>query len=228
MDRTFRDKENNSFLVVDGDTVADNRGRRLRLGNINAREIDRLVEGDDGYEFKRGEVGGERQANTLAKIIADGGFNNVEYTGNYDDFDREIINLFNDKGENVETKLISSGAIEVSPYTSEEAIIAKRERELYEAAIGKEKDPINDLGNEIAKEIDQSGLVFKTKAITERFYDPEIHSGVQYRDPSRTIDNQAKGLSGSIATSWDQGWDGVKEGLWGYLDAIGQTTGIKC
>ena len=227
MDRTFRDKKNNSFLVVDGDTVADNKGNRLRLGNINAREVDKIVEGDDGYEFKRGEVGGESQANAVAKIISDGGFNVVDYTGNYDDFDRQIINLFNDKGESLETKLVSSGVVDVTPYTSEEAVIAKRERELYEAAIGKEKDPVNDLGDAIANEIDQEGLVFKTKAITERFYDPEIHSGVRYRDNNRTIDNQAKGLGGAIATSWDQGWDGVKEGLWGYVEAIGQTSGAE-
>jgi len=70
-------------------------------------------------------------------------------------------------------------------------------------------------------------LLYKTKAINERYYDPEIHSGVQFRDPNRTIDNKAIGISGQVATAWDQGWDGVKEGLWGYLDAIGQTTNIE-
>ena len=27
--------------------------------------------------------------------------------------------------------------------------------------------------------------------------------------------------------SYGVGWDGIKEGFWGYLDAIGQTTGVE-
>jgi len=224
---TFRDKDNNSFLLLDGDTIADTKGNKLRIGNVDAREIDKVVETDDGFEFKQGQVGGDAQAKAIAKVIADGGFNNIEYTDNYDQYDRQIVNLFNDKGENLESKLVSSGIVDVTPYTSEEAIIAKRERELYEAALGKEKDLANDLGDDIANLIDQEGLVYKTKAIKEAYYDPEIHSGVRYRDPNRTLDNKAIGFSGEVAASWDQGWDGVKEGLWGYLEAIGQTTGIE-
>jgi len=224
MDRTFQDN-NGSYIVIDGDTIADTEGNRLRIGDINAREVDKVVKGKDGkYEFQRGEIGGASQTDAVSKVILDGGFTNVIRTGKYDKYDREIIYLKNDKGENLNNKLISSGIIEVTPETSEEAIIAKRERELYEAAFGKDKDPVNDLGDQISNEIDSKGLVFKDKAITEAYYDPDIHSGVRYRDPSRTIDNKAIGFTGDVATSWDQGWEGVKEGLWGYLNAIGVAT----
>ena len=222
---TFRDKKNNSFLLLDGDTAADTNGNKLRIGNVNAREVDKIIEKEGGIEFKQGQIGGEAQAKAIAKAIREGGFNDIEYTGEYDDYDRQIINLRNDKGESIENKLISSGITEVTPYTSEEAIVAKRERELYEAAFGKEEDPLNDLGDEIRNNIARSGIVFKDKAINEKFYDPEIHSGVRYRDVERTLDNKAIGFSGNVETSWDQGWDGVKEGLWGYLEGIGQVTG---
>ncbi len=224
MDRAFQDN-NDSYVVIDGDTIADTQGNRLRIGDIDAREIDKVVKGEDGkYEFQRGEIGGESQTDAVSKVILDGGFTNVVRTGNYDNYDREIVYLKNSKGENLNNKLISSGIIEVTPETSKEAIIAKRERELYEAAFGKEKDEVNDLGNQIANEIDSQGLVFKEKAITEAYYDPDVHSGVRYRDPNRTIDNKAIGFSGDVSASWDQGWEGVKEGLWGYLNAIGVAT----
>ena len=224
---TFRNKDNESFVIVDGDTIANTNGDRLRLGNINAREIDKIVEAEDGLEFKQGQVGGAAQASAISKIIKEGGFTNVQYSNNYDEFDRQIVNLVNDKGENLETKLVASGVTEVTPFTSEEAIVAKREQELYESALGKEDDLANRLGDEINQQIANEGLLYKTKAINERYYDPEVHSGVQFRDPNRTLDNKAIGLSGQIETSWDQGWDGVKEGLFGYLDAIGQVTGIE-
>jgi len=223
---TFRDKKNNSFLLLDGDTAADTNGNKLRIGNVNAREVDKIIETEGGIEFKQGQIGGEAQAKAIAKVIRDGGFNDIEYTGEYDDYDRQIINLRNDKGESLESKLISSGITEVTPYTSEEAIVAKRERELYEAAFGKEEDPLNDLGDDIRNQIAQSGIVFKDKAINEKYYDPEIHSGVRYRDVERTLDNKAIGFTGNVETAWDQGWDGVKEGLWGYLEGIGQVTDI--
>lgn len=224
---TFRNKDNESFVIVDGDTIANTNGDRLRLGNINAREIDKIVETEDGLEFKQGQVGGDAQAAAISKIIKEGGFTNVQYSDNYDEFDRQIVNLVNDKGENLETKLVASGVTEVTPFTSEEAIIAKREQELYEAAIGKEDDLANRLGDEINQQIASEGLLYKTKALNEKYYDPEVHSGVQFRDPNRTLDNKAIGFSGQIETAWDQGWDGVKEGLFGYLDAIGQVTGIE-
>jgi len=228
MGNTFRDSNNNLYDVIDGDTIADNKGNRMRIKDINAREVDKVVKGEDGrYEFKQGQVGGDTQTNSVSQVIADGGFTEVIRTGEYDDYGRELVYLKNSSGENLNNKLISSGIIEVSPYTSEEAIIAKRERELYEAAFGKDKDPINDLGDEVANEIDKNGLVFKTKAITEAYYDPAIHSGVRYRDPNRTIDNKAKGFSGQVSASWDQGWDGVKEGIWGYLNAIGSVSNAE-
>jgi hypothetical protein len=228
MNRAFQDSKKNSFVFVDGDTIANTKGERLRIGNLNAREVDKIVTNEEGTkEFKQGQVGGQEQSYAVAKTAIDGGFTEVEYTGKYDNFGRQIINLRNSNGDNLENVLISSGIIEVSPYTSEEAIVAKRERELYEAALGKQEDPANDLGDDINRVIAEQGLIFKDKALNEAYFDPEIHSGVHFRDPGRTLDNQAGGFGDQVAVSWDQGWDGVKEGLWGYTEALGQTTGIE-
>jgi endonuclease YncB( thermonuclease family) len=227
MDRTFIDPEGQRHLLIDGDTFTNKSGERFRIGNINAREIDKVVEGEDGLEFKRGQVGGIAQTDAVAKTIQDGGFNEIEYTGEYDSNGREIVNLFDSRGKSLSTRLVEAGIIEVSEFTDKEAIVAKRERELYEAAFGKQKDPINDLGDVVSDYIDSQGLVYKDKAITEAYYDPELHTGVNYRDFNRNIDNTAIGFTGEVAASWDQGWDGVKEGFWGYIDALGQTTGIE-
>ena len=76
MDRAFQDN-NDSYVVIDGDTIADTQGNRLRIGDIDAREIDKVVKGESGkYEFQRGEIGGDSQTDAVSKVILDGGFTN--------------------------------------------------------------------------------------------------------------------------------------------------------
>lgn len=228
-DKTFIDTEGNQQLVIDGDTLTNETGKRYRIDGLDALETDKLVTEDGKRIFKRGDYGGDQQLDAIAKVIKEGNFNKMNYSGEIDKSkgEREIIGLSNPQGDDLVDTLYRSGLAKVNEYTSAKSLVAKEEGDLIAALYGDDRVPYRNLGNEFNNYINGAGKVFKTRAINESQYNPEIHSGVQFRDPNRTIDNQADGVLSSAGVAFDIGWEGVKEGLWGYADALGQVTGLE-
>jgi len=217
------------FVVVDGDTVADTEGNRYRLDGINARETSKIIEDDEGLRYKRGYVGAEAQKQALIDAINDGGYDTMELLGRRDNSkgNREIVELKNKNNSKISNKLVASGIVEVDTNTTAEAIKLKRANALFNAVYGYEKNPNLLPRQDVRDAMDSRGLAFKTKAINEEYFNPEINSDVQFRRNDRTLDNKAVGIGNQAAVSWGVGWDGIKEGLWGYADAVGQTTGFE-
>jgi len=228
-DRTFIDTDNKEQLLIDGDTITNDSGKRYRLDGIDTLETDKIINEDGKPRFKRGEFGGDQHTDVVAQIIKEGNFNRMNYSGKIDNSkgEREIISLSNPDGEDLVETLHKAGAAKINPYTSKRSIVAQEEGELLRSLFGDDAVQYSNIANEFNNYTQQGGLTFKGLALNESEYNPEIHSGVQFRSPDRTIDNQALGILSSAGIAYDQGWEGVKEGLWGYADALGQVTGFE-
>jgi len=219
-----------SFVVVDGDTVADLEGNRYRLDGINARETSKIVTDEDGNpRFKRGQVGAEAQKKALIDAIREGGYDTMELLGRVDNSKgkREIVELKNKNNSKISNRLVASGIVDVDTNTSAEAVKLKRANDLFNAIYGNENNTRDLPSKDVREAIDSRGLAFKTKAINEEYFDPELNTNVMFRRNDRNLENKAVGIGNQAAVSWGVGWDGIKEGLWGYADAVGQTTGFE-
>jgi len=213
--------------LIDGDTEVDSLGRRQRYSGINAREESSIKTDDYGNEyFSPTEVGAIEETRAIEQLIKEGNFIYKERTGNYDEYGREIIERYNENGEKLSEVAIASGIMLPNIYTDSAAINALNEAGLSRE-LGLEGTSFDALGEAVNDARFQYGIGFKTDALNEATYDPALHSGVMFRDHSRTLDNKAKGFWNQTGTAWGQGWLGVKEGFYGYLDAIGEVTDIE-
>jgi hypothetical protein len=233
-DTYFIANDNNGYRWIDGDTFlsTNDASKAYRLKGYDSREIDKVIgqgmESDaDELEFKEGHKLGLSQANLIRQFQTQGGFNRIVDTGETDDYGRKLVTLKNDKNEDFGEMLIANGLAEVDVFTSDRAIQAKKETELLKSLYGEQASPYYNLSNQMRDEILKEGYRLKGLAVTEADYDPDIHYGVQNRDYSRTLENKANGFANQISTAWGVGWDGVKEGLFGYADALGQVTDIE-
>ena len=229
----FVDQFGNEQLLIDPDTIVGRDGKRKRLDGYDGKETSKIVKNDDGeYEYISGELGGSLQQDAIAQIIQDGGFTNVHDTGRVDKSKgkRDIYGLYNDEGQNLKEILFKSGIADLNEHSSLENYWDKKTGIEQRALHGNSIDPYFDLNQEyqdaLFKEQLDNGNYFKSDAINERYYDPDVHDDVLWRDHSRTIDNKARGTWQGAGIALSQGWDGIKEGLFGYADAFGSASGI--
>jgi len=229
-ERSFVTNDGTSRLLIDGDTVTDTTGKRKRIDGMDALEIDKIVLDDEGNPtFKRGHVGATEQANAIARVIEEGGFNIEESTGQVDQSKgkRELVNYKNADGEDLVNTLYASGVLKLDENASPEAVRMKREADLNAALFGENSNPYSDIAKEHNNFMNAQGLQFKTRAINEALFNSEIHSEVDFRKDDRGLDNRAEGLLGGVGPGWRLGVEGLKEGFFGYADAIGETFGLE-
>ena len=230
-DRFFKATNNANYQWIDGDTFLDSDKKAYRLKGYDTREIDKVIgEGteDSGkLRFVNGHKLGVPQANLVRQFQTQGGFENIVDTGETDDYGRSLVTLTNDKNEDFGEQLIANGIVEVNRYTTEEALQAKREMGMLKEVYGNNVSPYSDLSNNMTRNLMKEGYRSKSLSNTEADYNADLHYGVQYRDEDRTLENKAKGFANQVDASWEMGWDGVKEGLYGYADALGQVTGFE-
>jgi len=226
---SFYDSTGTKNTVVDGDTVWNPNKGLVRLGGFNTREVASLYDDKDKVKsrgYKRGEVGGDEAKQRLADLIKAGGFNIHDYVGTTkDEGKRDLSFLTNAKGERVEDYMIALGYAQPDEYTSKTSTDLKLDFELIESLKGRDALPYSEVGKPV--DMYPYGLYPKQLAIDESTYDPDVHSGVMFRDPNRTMDNKAIGILGQAGVGWRTGAAGAKEGVWGYIDALGETFGSE-
>jgi len=227
--RTFVDSNGDTQTLIDSDTLHNNRtGERTRLPGFDGLETSKLIKNDDDtFEFRHGEIGGDLNTQVVADVIEQGGFNTLIDTGKEDDYDRSLNPLRNDQGQMLTDVLFSEGLAKLDKFSSEKNVTLKREGEVYRRLFGDQNSLFSDQRKAMQKEEESQGLLFKRLAIDESEYDENFHSGVQFRDQERTIDNKPRGLLSGGAYAFGTGWDSIKEGAFGYLEAIGETTEIE-
>ena len=230
-ERSFIDSDGNRRIVIDGDTILSPEGNRQRIEGLDALETDKIITNEEGeLEFIRGDYGGSEQADAITKVIKEGNFNIVNETDRIDNSKgaRELVSgLSNPEGKDLVDTLYASGILKIDENASSRAIQLKREADLIADVFGEEAVPYSKISKDLNSFIDSGGLGYKTLAVNEAEYDPEIHSGVQFRAPGRTLDNKPYGLFGGVSPGLSLGYEGLKEGLFGYADAIGQSVGFQ-
>jgi len=227
----FIGNDNDSYQWIDGDTFIGSDAKAYRLKGYDTREIDKIigdgVEDDEEPRFVAGHRLGKFQTGLVTELQKRGDFTNIVKTGETDKYGRELVTLVNSNGEDFGNTLLANNLVEVNQYTSEEALQARSEARMMNEMDGANLSPYADLSASMQGNIAAEGYNSKTLATNEASYDPDIHYGVQNRAIDRTLDNKAKGFSNQVGAAWETGWDGVKEGLYGYADALGQVTGIE-
>lgn len=227
MSREFLDQNGNVLTLIDGDTAVNAEGKRFRLDGFNAFETEKVIENEDGgYEYKSGNVFGQFQTDTVADMIRTGNFTG-KYTGEMDDYDREVLKITNPENQSLPAELLKQGIAKVDNYTSEEDVAKRDQYELANALMGNSPTPYDQIGEKYRNTIAQLPLTFKGTALDESTYDPDLHSGVAFRRDDRTIDNKPLGMLNSAAHSFGFGLEGVQEGLYGYAQGLGEITGFQ-
>ena len=219
--------EDRSPNLIDGDTERNAQGERERIQGINTREKALVVKDKYGEDqLSLPQVGAYAQTEAMQKLIEEGEFYYKENTGETDNYGREIIERYNARGDRLSEVAIATGIADPNLYTSADAYRA-REEALAQQQLTGQPSKYADIAQIAIDAKDSSGLLYKGTAINEATYNPDIHSGVAFRDHSRSLDNEAIGFFGQMGEGWDQGWIGVREGLWGYLEAIGEVTELE-
>lgn len=221
--RYFTDQTGVRHGLEDADTTIRPDGEKVRFVGFDAEETDQLSKNPDGtFTFERGEVGGDLYTDIVANIIDEGNFTNVDYTGERGYYGRELADINNPEGKGLDAQLYSSGIAKLAPWTSAENTKLKLEGDMYRKFFGDASDPYAKYREALDIERQSQGLRFKTKALDESYYDPNYHNDVAFRDFDRTIDNKPRSVLSGMGDAFGMGFDGIKEGAFGYLDAIGQ------
>jgi len=234
LDNSFTNKNGDKYIMIDNDTIYDvSNDRKVRLGGFDGFETSKIVRDEKTglRQLEAGEIGGEAQTQAVLDIIKKGGFTNLSVGDEIDDYGRYIGSLSNDDKKDLVRQLYASGVADVNNFTSDANAAAKRDSEILNELLGGEHDPYGDISDKYQDAVRdaaiEQGTYYKTTATDEKSYDPDYHYGVGFRHDDRYLNNKAKGIRASISASFGQGWEGIKEGLWGYADALGQTTGIE-
>ena len=232
---------NTDYSFIDADTLRKG-DERYRIEGINAPEVEKVLQGG---QYKTGQAGGEAASDTIRNLANSQGFTNVvpllDENGDpkKDQFGRTLIDLQNpETGESFKSKVLEEGILDPNRYTTNSDILTanlgKLERE--QALLNGEERAITDWDKARQglrqAELDEGAksLGFKQTALDEAqlaaakaagFGEYYNTSNVSVRNYDRTISN--KSLN-PLSDSWEQGWIGVKEGAFGMLNLLGEST----
>ena len=215
------------YTFIDADTLQDpdDPNKSYRLQGYDAPEISRFNESGDPW--KVGTAGAGTATAAITGLAQQRGFNNLVKTGKFDPNGREIVELHNSEGRNFTTELLKSGALDPGKYTTNEDLnaieVAKLFGNDYAGA-----DEFSSAAADIQGAIDaESGddLRFRQAAINEAAYAQGYGtSNLSFRKSDRDIRNNARN---PLSDAWDQGWVGVQEGAYGFLNLLGEETGME-
>ena len=217
--------------LIDGDTEILANGKKERLLGFNTNEVARIQYDKYGQPtFEAPMKGSYEQEHGVQQLIEDGGFVYKDNTGEYDEYNRELVERYNAQGQKLSDVVVGLGMATPNRYTSDSALQNLFDRKLREELTG-DPGPYSAIAQPVRDALDY-GITFKTLANDERDYDPRYHTGVMNRDYGRTLESSGFEQTGNMSRNqmsdaWGQGWMGVKEGIYGYLDAVGSVTGSE-
>ena len=215
-----------TYTFIDADTIRDADGTSYRLQGYDAPE----VSGFKGGNWKAGTAGGADATRIITTLAEERGFNNVvKLTGPdgkpmVDPNGRQIVELHDSAGRNFTTELLKSGALDPGQYATQESLDAIEVSKLF----GTYRDENTEFGKaagQIQDAIADESIYqtqFKQQALDESMVAAGLGTkAVSFRKSDRTIDNRSLN---PMSDAWDQGWIGAKEGYYGFLELLGQST----
>ena len=214
------------YRFIDGDTIRNDEGHSIRIDGIDTPETahERDIYSDDPF---RGTFAGEQTTEELSRLAKERGFTEVIDTGKKGAHGRAIGDLRNpETGELYSMFAVREGLAPINPYSSKAHVdafyegLGQRTAGRQDADTSLARTRIQDVN---FKEMEQRGLddPFKKDALNEKEYvtDPYNFSGVQIRNPDRTIMNEAKD---QWSTSFDTALIGMTEAFHGFRQILGQ------
>jgi len=208
------------YSFYDADTLYDREGVGYRLRGVNAPEVDTL--------YKEGQKGGDLTTGQVAQLANDLGFTRLVNLGEMDTTGTRVMaDLVNEDGRSFSEALAASGIL--SPVAEFDKGSALTEAYLYRQAM-KSNDNYAPDAFDLAKEqldedIGQNVLGYKVKRTLpgqqSKYFTDE---GAVYEFDN--IDTDTGMAKGQLGASWDVAIEGVKDGLYGTLELIGERTGI--
>jgi len=212
---------------IDADTLVEN-GESLRLQGFDAPEIAKWA--SDGRQYDDATAGGWQANKRIQDLAKSQGFTNIVRTGQIDPNGRPIVELQNERGENFTTRLLQSGALRSNRYTSQEDLDAMKVAEVFRNQASQGEETWYEAGEDIAAAIQAEAgdnLEFKRRAINElefAAFPQYVTSDVLFRKSDRDIRNNA---NNPFSEAWDSGLKGVEEAAYGFLNLLGEETGLE-
>jgi len=209
-----------THTFIDADTIRDADGTSYRLQGYDAPE----VAGFKGGKWKAGTAGAADATREITRLAESQGYTNIVKTGQVDPNGREIIELHDQNGRNFTTELLKSGALDAGKYTTQDDLDAIA----VAKAFGNNNDEFSDAADKIAGAIEEETdrpIAFRQAALNEAAY-AEGHgtAALSFRKTDRDIRNNSLN---PLSDAWDQGWVGAKEGYYGFLELLGDSTGTE-
>ena len=210
-----------SYTFIDADTVRDADGKSYRLQGYDAPEI----AGFKGGQFKAGTAGAADATRTITSLAESQGFSNLVKTGQVDPNGREIVELHDENGRNFTTELLKSGALQAGKYATQSDLDAVD----VANAFGYNDDAFSDAASKVQEAIKDEtrrDITFRTGALSEAEYAEGYGTAaLSFRD-AKNRDLRNNSLN-PMSDAWQQGWIGVKEGAYGFLELLGDTAGVE-
>ena len=175
------------------------------------------VAGFKGGQFKAGTAGAADATRTITSLAESQGFSNLVKTGQVDPNGREIVELHDENGRNFTTELLKSGALQAGKYATQSDIDAVD----VANAFGYNDDAFSDAASKVQdaiKEETKRDIRFRTGALSEAEYAEGYGTAaVSFRKTDRDLRNNSLN---PMSDAWQQGWIGVKEGAYGFLELL--------
>ena len=212
------------YTFIDADTLRDpETDESFRLQGYDAPEISSFSK--SGQQYKTATAGAATATTEITRLAEEQGYTNLVKTGKFDPNGREIVELHDGTGRNFTTELLKSGALKAGKYTKQsdlDAIDVARafgnNNDAFDEAAVKVQDAITD-------ETDRDlafNQRFKQAALSEAHYAAGGGTADQaFRRSDRDLRNNSLN---PLSDAWDMGWIGAKEGAYGFLELLGEST----
>mgnify|MGYP003635818531 FL=1 len=248
-------KNSGGYSLIDGDTVINKEGKRVRIAGLNAPEITRYTQ----RGVQPGTPGGEAAWEVIADLANNLGYTNIELLYNKDGSPmmddtgtRQMGEMRDARGRNFTTMATKAGINEVNRYSSNEDLEANRYKNVWDSAEWADSKPLNawergEIILDSAVNAETTELQrFKTEALNEKTLSQlnkprqpgESISAYKYRlakaEEFSYTDVQVRHSdrtldnqsTNPLRQGVDVGFQGAIEGLYGMADMIGETTGF--
>ena len=210
------------YTFIDADTIRDpETNKKYRLQGYDAPE----VAGFKGGQWTGGTRGAADATAEITRLASEQGYTTLVPSGTFDNNGREIVELHDDTGRNFTTELLKSGALDPGKFTTQDDLNAID----VARAFGNNNDEFTDaavkIQDAITDEADRNlafNRRFKQAATDEAAYAEGYGtSDLAFRQTDRDIRNNSRN---PLSDAWDQGWIGAKEGAYGFLELLGEST----
>lgn len=245
-----------NYRFIDGDTLDNPDGPNYRIEGYNSAEVAKWL-GSKG--FSQGTAGGSETTSIISKLANEQGFTNVKPLFNADGSpklaegsNRQMVQLVDDSGHSFTTRLLESGAMDNTRYTSKDdrirALQAEGERDkaqwagtyvpsefekaAYEIENAERSEGAKSLGlrTTLGNEVQRMQYIdyFMNQGMSRRQAESEMDKYF-----NKAVDQSTYGVSlnnkslNPMSDSWEQGWISVGESAFGIANLLGNKVGSE-